>query len=269
MTVPFRLSLSLLGWALNEEDNIADYIERAEEFLRTVTDDFELVLIDDGSTDHTWLIASHLQAMRPWLKLVKNERNRGVGFNYARAIQTASKQYFMVQTVDWAYDIAELGRSMQLLQQFDVLQGVRPGKVTWREIRQRSDSPTKALISLVNYTLIRALFRAPFSDFQNVTVCPTRLAQAIEIEGSSSFVNPEVMLKVYWQGASFKEIAVPFRKRARGTATGTRWRSILRSVRDIWTCWFRWIVMGRWRRRPGRVERLSEGRRPEAGQLTT
>jgi len=249
----------MLGWALNEEQNVSEYVRKAEEFLRSVSDDFELVLIDDGSTDRTWEIASGLSRTRPWMKLIRNHGNKGVGYNYALTIKSATKDYFLVQTVDWSYDITRLGRSFDLLRSYDVLQGVRPGAFTIRGFTGRSDNLRKAVVSIVNYSLIRVLFRLPLGDFQNVTVCPTRLAQGIEIAGSSSFVNPEVLLKVWWQGASFKEIAVPFQKRVRGRATGTKLRSILRSVRDIFRLWFVWVVLGR---RPhkgkGRVVRLGE-----------
>ena len=53
--LPF--SLSMLGWALNEEALVGEYIEKAEQCLRQVTDDFEVIIIDDGSTDRTWEIA--------------------------------------------------------------------------------------------------------------------------------------------------------------------------------------------------------------------
>jgi glycosyltransferase involved in cell wall biosynthesis len=255
----FRPSVSMLGWALNEEQNLADYVRRAEAFLRSVSDDFELVLIDDGSTDRTWEIACELRLTRPWLKLVRNQGNRGVGYNYAHAIRSATKDYFLVQTVDWSYDITELGRSFDWLRTYDVLQGVRPRELSIRGLRRRSDNLRKGLVSIVNYLLIRALFRLPLGDYQNVTVCPTRLAQGIDIAGSSSFVNPEVLLKVWWQGASFKEIAVPFEKRTRGRGTGTKLRSILRSVRDIFRFWFVWLVLGRRpHKKRGRVVRLGE-----------
>src|SRR5229473_1559371 len=91
----FRPSLSMLGWALNEEENLAEYVRRAEAFLTSVSDDFELILIDDGSTDRTWAIAGELQADRSWLKPLKNDRNRGPGYCYRRAISAASKAYFM------------------------------------------------------------------------------------------------------------------------------------------------------------------------------
>jgi hypothetical protein len=108
--VPF--SLSMLGWALNEEDSVGDYIDRAGALLSALTDDYELVFVDDGSTDRTWAIATEYQRTRPWLKAHRNDRNRGSGYNTKRAIALASKDYLFWQTVDWAYDIRQLVRAL-------------------------------------------------------------------------------------------------------------------------------------------------------------
>jgi hypothetical protein len=89
------------------------------------------------------------------------------------------------------------------------------------------------------------LFRLPLADYQNVTISPTRLIQHVELESNSSFANPEVLLKMWWQGARFKEVPVPFLKRVRGQATGTRWGRIAQSIGEILRCWFHWIVLGR------------------------
>jgi glycosyltransferase involved in cell wall biosynthesis len=241
---PFRPALSMLGWALNEEQNIADYVARAEVFLRSVADDFELILIDDGSTDTTWALMNELKQTRPWIALIKNDRNRGPGYCYRTAIAAASKDYFMAQTVDWAYDIDRLGRVFDELRRYDILQGVRPGRLSWSTVRRRSDTLFKAIVSFTNYALVRVLFRLPFQDFQNITVCPTRLARSLRLESDGSFTNPEVMMKLFWGGASFLQVAVPFQKRSRGTASGTRVKAIATSIAEIWSAWFRWVVLG-------------------------
>jgi glycosyltransferase involved in cell wall biosynthesis len=255
--MPFRPAVSMLGWALNEEASLEDYVARAEAFLRGMSDDFELVLIDDGSTDRTWELACSLGPARPWLRLLKNEVNRGSGFCYRRAIGAASKDYFLVQTVDWSYDISAIGQSVGLLNEYDVLQGTRAAVFSRDGMLRRSDNLFKSIVSSVNYLLIRLLFRAPFSDYQNITMCPTRLVQSLTLEADSSFANPEVMLKLWWRGSSFKELPVPFVRRVRGRGTGTRWTSIVKSITEIMRYWFRWVVLGRRQHRGrGRIMRL-------------
>ena len=243
-TASLRPAISMLGWALNEEENVVEYLHRAEAFLASVSDDFELILIDDGSTDRTWALAKELQATRPWLTLLKNERNRGPGYCYRRGIDAAAKEYFMAQTVDWAYDIDAFRPVMDRLREYDILQGVRPGEFSLGVLRRRSDSLYKGIVSLTNYTLIRVLFQLPFADFQNVTVCPTRLARALRLESEGSFTNPEVMMKLYWGGASFLQVPVRFQKRGHGRGTGTRVGAIVKSIGEIVSSWCRWIVLG-------------------------
>jgi glycosyltransferase involved in cell wall biosynthesis len=250
--VPF--SLSMLGWALNEEENIAAYIDRAGVFLASLADRYELILIDDGSTDRTWSMMLDAQRTRPWLKPYRNDRNRGSGYNTKRAISLATQDYLFWQTVDWAYDIRTLATALPQLAEVDVLQGVRIGTATASGIGRRSDNAYKGVVSIVNYWLIRLLFRLPFGDFQNVTVYPRTLIQSVTLETESSFTNAECLLKTWWRGATFREIEVPFLKRERGRGTGTKPRAIVNAIHDILTWWTRWILLGRRPdRRRGRI----------------
>jgi glycosyltransferase involved in cell wall biosynthesis len=240
------VSLTMLGWALNEEESIREYVERAGQCLSELTDDYELILIDDGSTDGTWDIAKACQPSRPWLRLYRNERNRGPGYNTKRAIGLAQKDYLFWQTVDWAYDIRALMGSLSLLAKYEVLQGVRLAPVSPTGLfAQRSDHFGKAVVSVMNYLLIRFLFRLPLRDYQNVTVYPRLLIQSVELETESAFTNPECLLKVWWKGVTIKEVPVAFIKRQKGTAKGTRLTAIMAAVRDVLYWWFRWIVLGK------------------------
>lgn len=255
------VSLSMLGWALNEEESIAGYIDRAEAFLRQLTDDFELIIIDDGSTDRTVSVVSEYQKTRPWIRLHSNGHNRGSGYNTKVAIALASRDYLFWQMVDWSYDLSRLADYLPHLgKDCDVLQGVRQGTVSLSGLfRRRSDTPYKGLVSITNYLLVRALFQLPVHDYQNVTVYPTRLIQSVTLESESAFTNPECLLKVWWKGATIREFPVAFLKREKGVAKGTRPKVVLRSIADILHWWLRWVVLGR---RPekgtGRVIPLDE-----------
>ena len=250
---PGRVSLSMLGWALNEEEGIRDYIDRAEAFLRGLTHDYELIIIDDGSTDRTADIMLECQRTRPWLRLHRNGRNRGSGYNTKVAISLARKDYLFWQMVDWSYDLSRLGEYLPRLgTDCDVLQGVRQGTLSLAGLlRHRSDSAYKGLVSIINYLLVRLLFRLPVRDYQNVTVYPRALIQSVSLESESAFTNPECLLKTWWKGATIREFPVAFLKRQRGVAKGTRPRVVLRSILDILRWWWRWIVLGR---------RLNKGR---------
>ena len=275
MRSKFDHSVSLLCWAYNEEDSIQGYLVKATQLMDSSVDDYEIILIDDGSRDKTYEIARAFQEKNSKLKIFRNERNLNVGISSQRAIQRASKEFLFWQTIDWCYDISNLREFLGYLEEYDVVQGVRRNPVDVRikllkpfaallklfgmkHLTRRSDTIQKAIISLLNYILIRVLFRVPLSDFQNVTFYRTSWIQSLKFESRSSFSNPEMLLKSYWNGMSIKEVPISFLGRNKGEAKGTRLAAIIGSVKDIFRLWFRWIILRKREFvRKGKIARLS------------
>ena len=264
----FDRSVSLLCWAYNEEDSIGAYLERATRLMEEIVEDYEIVLIDDGSTDQTYEIASKFKERNPRLKIFRNEKNLNVGISSQRAIQMASKEFLFWQTIDWCYDISNLREYLEYLKGYDIVQGVRRRPVEVRirflkpvvalvklfgmkHLTRRSDTVSKAVVSLINYLLIRILFRIPLSDFQNVTIYKTKWIQSVQYESKSSFANPEGLIKSYWAGMTIREVLIDFIPRQEGQAKGTRIKAIQAAMEDIFRLWFCWVV----RRKRGRIQK--------------
>lgn len=260
----FDRSVSLLCWAYNEEDSITGYLERASRLLEETVQDYEIVLIDDGSTDRTFALAQEFQKKNPRLAIYQNECNLNVGISSRRAIQRATKEYLFWQTIDWCYDISDLRACLEHLKTYDIVQGTRKGTsdllIDPRHLGRRSDTVRKGIVSIINYLVIRTLFRIPLSDFQNVTFYPTRWIQSVQYEAKSSFANPEGLIKSYWNGLTIKEVPIAFIPRGAGEAKGTKIKAIVRSVTDILRLWFTWVVLGRRGRiRKGKIYCVDKG----------
>jgi glycosyltransferase involved in cell wall biosynthesis len=273
----FDRGVSWLCWVYNEEVLIEGYLRRAHAMLAETARDFEIVVIDDCSTDGTNAIIRRLVNEMPEIRLLRNEVNLNVGISSQRAIKAARKEFLFWQTIDWSYDIRHLRVFLELLRTYDVVAGVRRAPVTVAENRKwlkpvlllmklfgikhltrRSDTVSKALVSVINYVLVRMLFRVPLSDYQNVVFFPTRLIHSVRYESRSSFSNPEGLIKAYWKGASIVEVPISFLPRQAGEAKGTRLKAIRASVADVFWLWFRWVVCGRREVvRPGSVRRLA------------
>ena len=258
----FDRGVSLLCWGYNEEDSIQEYLEKATRLMDAVVEDYEIILIDDGSRDGTYEIAAAFQKQNPRLKIFRNDKNMNVCVSFKRAIERSSKEFLFWQTIDWCYDISDLRLFLEYLKTCDVVQGVRRKPVQVKagflkpfvavlklfgikHLTRRSDTVPKAIVSVINYALIRLLFGIPLSDFQNVTFYPTKWIKSIRIESNSSFGNPELLIKSYWNGMSIKEVPINFIPRSKGAAKGTRPRSVINSVRDILRLWFKWVVLGK------------------------
>lgn len=271
---PFERGVSCLCWAYNEEECIEDFLTRVNALLASCCADYEIVVIDDCSTDRTNEIVRRMQRDIPQISLYRNETNRNVGYSCQRAIREARKEFLFWQTVDWSYDITLLRTFLELLKTNDVVAGVRRTPISqrtgvskviatvWllfgRHMTKRSDTLSKGFVSICNYMIIRVLYRFPLSDYQNVVFYRSALIQSIRPEADSSFANPEFLLKSWWRGASIKEVPISFIPRAVGEAKGTRLKSILKSVRDVFGFWLKWVVLGgRGPVKKGRITRLT------------
>lgn len=258
----FRHSVSMVSWAYNEEELIEEFLYKAEKLLDSVAIDYEVVLIDDGSTDKTYELAVEFQKKNPRLKIFRNERNLNIGYSSSRGVKEATKEFLFWQTVDWSYDISDLRNNLEHLKKYDVVQGVRKNPLVFKgkflrplrivmkffgvtHLTKRSDTVPKAIISVTNYLLVRFLFRVPLADFQNVTIYPTKWIQTIKYEADSAFFNPEGLIKSYWSGMSIVEVPIDFIPRKKGIPKGTTPRALFNAVRDIFTLYFKWILLGK------------------------
>ncbi len=258
----FDRSVSLLCWAFNEEELIYGFLIKANNLLQKTVQDYEIVVVNDCSTDRTNEIIRSLQTKIPQIKLSRNSVNLGVGFSCRKAVQNATKEYLFWQTIDWSYDISYLRICFEFLKSYDIVQGVRRKPIIGvskqlkpivfllrlfgiKYLTKRSDTISKAIISVINYILIRILFGVPLSDYQNITFYPTEFIKSIENEATSSFVSPEALIKAYWQKKSIVEVPISFIPRRLGKAKGTSLKTIKASVIDIFGLWFKWRILKR------------------------
>lgn len=271
----FDRGVSWLCWAYNEQELIREYLIKADALLKQTVKDYEIVVIDDCSTDETNAIVRSLMDEIPQIRLIRNDVNMNVGYSSRRAIRSAQKEYLFWQTIDWSYDIKYLRIFLELLKSHDIVAGVRREPVKAadavlkpffglfklfgiRHITRRSDTVTKAFISVVNYILIRMLFNVPLSDYQNIVFYPTRWIQSIDYEARSSFANPEGLIKSYWNSKSIIEVPISFIPRKKGIARGTRPSAIINSITDIIRLWFKWVLLrGRGNVVKGNIQRLN------------
>lgn len=262
----FDGSVSLGAWAYNEELLVEGFLTRAIDLLNRTVHNWEIVFVDDGSTDRTPEILQKFAEREPRLRVIRHTRNLNVGFAFRAAIASARNEYFFSQTVDWSYDLSRLRVFLELLRHFDVVQGIRPVPIrllsyipvvrSIYRIQRRSDTIYKAIISLANYYILRILFGARFHDFQNITFYPTKWVQETEVVGRTSFANPEILLKSYYRGARIIEVPIRFMKRSQGVAKGTKLKSVIRSLIDTVKNWLSWGIRLRLSRQDAALKQI-------------
>jgi len=247
-------SLSMVVPAFNEEELLEEFIHKSVQDMSSVSDDFEIVLVNDGSTDRTLEIAHNLAREVPQLKIVDLGRNLGNGANVMVGFRHATKEIVFNNTVDAFFNTEDLAWIMPHLERYDSVSGYRSDL--------SANSLYGKILTLGNLTLIRLLFPLKLKAYQTVQFHRRSLFDDIEIEARSSFVSPELLIKAHATGRTIGEVQVVFHPRTKGTAKGGGLKHVVRTFRDIFCLWWRWVVL----RRPMTVIR-QQGDQPE-GEVT-
>lgn len=264
-----KISLSLLTWGLNEQENIPIFFSKATQILERYVDDYEIIYIDDGSSDLSGELLSALAEADSRIKVHTNNMTMNVGYSCKRAIELATKEYLFWQTLDWSYDISGIETHLKLLNYYDIVQGVRiaPERLLSHipvlnliyKAQGRSDNFKKAIVSLVNFYILRLIFGVQLNDFQNITYYRTKQIQSISLKANSAFINPELIIKSYYSGASIIEVPINFIPRKFGDAKGTNLKSIFKAMMDILNAAIHWGILSRFRNNENikKIDRVS------------
>ena len=114
-------SLTLAVLAYNEEENLGAAIREAVEFLSRALDDWEIVVVDDGSTDGTAAVARAAAEADPRIRVLTHRRNRGMGAGISSAIRAATKAHFVFNAADGQIAMEEIGRLLPLLDRAEIV----------------------------------------------------------------------------------------------------------------------------------------------------
>lgn len=229
------ISLSMVVPALNEEELVDEFLEKSVRDLSAVTEDWEIVFVDDGSTDRTLDYATAWAQRYDQIKIVSLGRNLGNGANVEVGFHHATKEVVFNNTVDAFFNTEDLEWVIPYLDQYDSISGHR-SDLSANNFYQKA-------LTLGNLTLIRLLFPLKLKAYQTVQFHRRSFLQQIKIEGRSSFVSPELLIKAHYLGYSIGEVEVKFHPRLKGTAKGGGPRHIYRTFRDLLRFWFKWVVL--------------------------
>ena len=209
-------SVSVIIPAYNEEANILESIPRALTVLRELFDDFELILIDDCSTDHTGELAEQLAADNPEIRLLHNPVNVGQGASLVRGFREAKKDLVIHDAMDYPFDLADPPKMIAELDGVNVVVAARTQRAGYTFYRH--------FLSMVNVTLLRMLFSVRLRDFNFVQLFRRNVLEAIEIEcTSTAFLTPQMIIRARDKDFRVREVTIgiprpPARRRRRGQA---------------------------------------------------
>jgi glycosyltransferase involved in cell wall biosynthesis len=225
-----RVGLSVVFPAYNDAGTIASMVVAARLTARRLADDYEIVVVNDGSADHTAEVLSELESVFPELRVVHHPKNRGYGGALRTGFQTATKELIFYTDGDAQYDPREMESLFAVWGEgSDFVNGVKIG---------RSDPLHRAIIGRVYHWFVRLTFGLPLSDVD----CDFRLFRRaifdkVELTKDSGVICVELMKKVQDHGFRIQQVPVHHYHRAYGRSQFFNPRRVIRTLFDLARLW--------------------------------
>lgn len=203
------ISMILPAW--NEAEVIADAVAESVAALSDLAGDFEVIVVDDGSTDETAAVVRGLSASDERIRLIQHSPNQGYGAAIRSGFAAAQKDLVVFTDSDCQFDLTELDRFVLLSDRYDVVCGYRI---------DRKDTPLRCLYSKIYNLLVRALLGTGVRDVD----CALKLfrrdvTKRVNITGNGFLVNSEILTQAKQLGCSIVEVGVSHRPRTLGEST--------------------------------------------------
>ena len=225
------MEISVVFAAYNEEKNVESSIGRALGALRPQFSTFEVIIVDDASTDSTGALCDRLAAAHPEVRILHNSKNLGQGGSLVRGFREAKYDLVTHNAMDYPFDLRDLSRLTPLLGEADIVVAARRSREGY--------SAYRVLTSAVHRVLLHLLFPLRLRDYNFVQLYRRSVWEAVKVEArSTAFLTPEALIRAYDLGYRIKEIEIEYYPRTAGAATSGKPKVILRSLRDMLRFWW-------------------------------
>jgi glycosyltransferase involved in cell wall biosynthesis len=211
--------------AYNEEANIARAIEQADAALVATGLEYELIVVDDGSSDRTGDIVRELTSIYPRLRLIEHSPNRGYGGALRVGFAAAEHEWIFQSDADNQFDYAELQRLLARAGRAAAVVGYRA---------PRCDPFMRRLNGWGWNQLIRLFFGYVVRDID----CAFRLIRRTAVESlvltsDGAMISTELLVGLKARGYVLDEVCVTHLARRGGHPTGAKFSVIARAFRDL------------------------------------
>lgn len=217
--------LSVFLPAHNEEANIERVVTGFRQELPNVTDQFEVIVVDDGSRDQTGAIADRMAAADSHVKVVHHPRNRGYGGAVISGIRAAKMPYVLLSDGDGQFDPADVKLLAARVPEYDVVVGERV---------HRADPLMRRINGKAWTILVRLMFGLRISDMDcGFKLFRRDLLQDMELHAHGAMITTELMARLAGRNARICEVPVKHLPRLAGEQTGANLRVIMRAFKEL------------------------------------
>lgn len=232
-------SISVFFPCYNDAQTIGALVDEAIITLRSLTDKYEVIVIDDKSADNSRKVLKQLKRKYPKeLRLIFHKKNRGYGGVLRDGFKKAKNDLIFYTDGDGQYDVSELTILLGLMtEDINFVNGIK---------MERQDFAYRVIIGNFYAFLIRWLFLLPIFDVDcDFRLIRKSLLNKISLKGSSGSICVELVKKAQLKGAKFRQVSVHHYPRLYGQSQFFHLRRLIQTFEEVFVLWWQLMVYGK------------------------
>ena len=221
----YDLSLSVFFPSHNEVENTQPLVEKTVAVLDPLLSDYEVIIVDDGSTDGTGALADRLAEQYPPVRAIHHDQNRGYGGAVKTGIASSTKEWIFFTDGDGQFDTGEIELFLPHAGEFDAIVGYRI---------DRRDPFHRKVFAFCWGVLVRCLFGFRVRDLDCAfKLFRRRFFDGVTLHAEGAVITVELFATMARQGVKIKQIGVHHYPRVAGTQSGGSPAVILRAFKEL------------------------------------
>ena len=206
-------SLSLVFPMFNESCCLRQAIIAAQEAVEEITSDYEIIVVDDASTDGSGAVAEGLSRLDSHIKVVHNAKNRKLGGSLKGGFGLACKDFVLYSDMDMPFDFSEIKNALVLLLQENA------DLVCAYRLNREADGIKRYIYSIVYNSFIRVLFGLKVKDINfSFKLIKSGLLRELNLASEGSFINAEMLIKAIRRKAKVVQFGTTYFPRMSGSS---------------------------------------------------
>lgn len=224
-------SISAFFPAFNDGGTIPSMVISVVRTLPKVTDDYEVVVVNDGSSDYTAEMLEELDRLYPQVRIVTHPQNRGYGAALRSGFSSATKEWIFYTDGDGQYDPRELVNLVEAVQEdTDIVNGFKI---------ERHDPLHRVIIGRVYHHIVRLMFGFRLRDVDcDFRLIRRKVFDEVQLRSTSGTICLEMVKKMQDAGFKFEEVPVHHFHRAYGKSQFFNFPRLVRTAVQLVTLWW-------------------------------
>ena len=222
--------VSIFVPAYNEAANVETALRDIVEVAETTLTDYEVILVNDGSTDGTGRMAERVAEENAHIRVVHQPRNLGIAAAYERALDEAKLDYFAFLPGDGEIAPESIRNIFAAVGAADIVVPYH-GNSRARQLHRR-------VLTWTSTRLVNTVFGLRLRYFQGPCIYPTPLARGLPKTAGGFYFLTEMLVHAVRAGYSYVEVPLTHRDRSHGRSKAVSARNILKALRAVFRLWW-------------------------------